>query len=115
MSSPPLLMTMIQAAPADGQPSGMAALLFQTAPFLFIGLIIYWFMFRPQQVQVKAHRDAVAAVKKGDEVVTGGGIRGRVTKVTGDEAEVEIASGVKVRVIKSTISQVLPTGKPAND
>ncbi len=55
-------------------------------------------------------------MKKGDDVVTGGGIRGRVTKVTDDEAEVEIAHGVKVRVIKSTITQVLsPTGKPAND
>jgi len=115
MSSPPLLMTMIQAAPADGQPSGMAAFLFQMAPFLFIGLIIYWFMFRPQQVQMKAHRDAIAAVKKGDEVITGGGIRGRVTKITDEDAEVEIATGVKIRVVKSTISQVLPTGKPAND
>jgi preprotein translocase subunit YajC len=56
------------------------------------------------------------AVKKGDEVITGGGIRGRVTKVTEDEAEVEIAQGVKVRVIKSTISSVLtPNTKPAND
>ncbi|WP_294074756.1 preprotein translocase subunit YajC [Sphingomonas sp.] len=115
MSSPPLLMTMIQAAPADGQPSGLAALMFQTVPFLFIGLIIYWFMFRPQQVQMKAHRETIAAVKKGDEVVTAGGIRGRVTKVSDEDAEVEIASGVKVRVIKSTIAQVLPTGKPAND
>jgi preprotein translocase subunit YajC len=49
-------------------------------------------------------------------VITGGGIRGRVTKITDDEAEVEIAQGVKIRVIKSTISQVLrPTTKPAND
>jgi preprotein translocase subunit YajC len=65
---------------------------------------------------VKEHRDAIAAVKKGDEVITGGGIRGRVTKVTDDEAEVEIAQGVKIRVVKSTISNVLtkPT-KPAND
>jgi preprotein translocase subunit YajC len=55
-------------------------------------------------------------VKKGDEVITGGGIRGRVTKVADDEAEVEIAQGVKVRVVKSTITQVLsPTGSPAND
>ena len=60
--------------------------------------------------------DAIAAIKKGDEVVTGGGIRGRVTKVTDDEAEVEIAQGVKVRVVKGTLSQVLTkSAKPAND
>jgi len=59
---------------------------------------------------------AIAAIKKGDEVVTGGGIRGRVTKVTDDEAEVEIAQGVKVRVVKGTLSQVLTkSAKPAND
>jgi preprotein translocase subunit YajC len=73
-------------------------------------------MIRPQQRQVKAQRDAIAAVKKGDDVVTGGGIRGRVTKVSDDEAEVEIAQGVKIRVVKSTISQVLAkNAKPAND
>jgi preprotein translocase subunit YajC len=55
-------------------------------------------------------------VKKGDEIVTGGGIRGRVTKVSDEEAEVEIAQGVKIRVVKSTISQVVaPKTKPAND
>jgi preprotein translocase subunit YajC len=55
-------------------------------------------------------------VKKGDEVVTGGGLRGRVTKVAETEVEVEIAQGVKVRVVKSTLSQVIsPTTKPAND
>jgi preprotein translocase subunit YajC len=73
-------------------------------------------MIRPQQRRVKEHQAAIASVKKGDEVITGGGIRGRVTKVTDDEAEVEIAQGVKIRVIKSTISTVLsPNTKPAND
>jgi len=65
---------------------------------------------------VKEHQAAIEAVKKGDDIITGGGIRGRVTKVTDDEAEVEIAQGVKIRVIKSTISHVLkPNTKPAND
>jgi preprotein translocase subunit YajC len=85
-------------------------------PMLLMVGIFWILVFRPQQRQMKAHRDAIAAVKKGDEVITGGGIRGKVTKVTDDEAEVEIAQGVKVRVVKSTITQVL-TGntKPAND
>ena len=79
-------------------------------------MIFYVLMIRPQQQRVKQHQAAIAAIKKGDEVVTGGGIRGRVTKVTDDEAEVEIAQGVKVRVVKGTLSQVLTkSAKPAND
>jgi len=108
-------MSMVQAAPA-GQPSGTAALLFQVFPFVIVFAIFYLLWIRPQQQRVKQHQASINAVKKGDDVVTGGGIRGRVTKVSEDEAEVEIAQGVKIRVIKSTISHVLtPTGKPAND
>jgi preprotein translocase subunit YajC len=115
MSHPPILMSMVQAAPA-GQPGGVAAILFQIFPFVIVFAIFYLLWIRPQQQRVKEHAASINAVKKGDDVVTGGGIRGRVTKVTDDEAEVEIAQGVKVRVIKSTITQVLsPTGKPAND
>jgi preprotein translocase subunit YajC len=115
MSSPPILMSMVQAAPA-GQPSGTTAFLVQIFPFLLIFVIFYLLMIRPQQRRVKEHQASIAAVKKGDEVITGGGIRGRVTKVSDDEAEVEIAQGVKIRVIKSTISQVIgANAKPAND
>jgi preprotein translocase subunit YajC len=107
-------MSMVQAAPVSG--SGASQLLLGIAPWLLIFGIFYILMIRPQQRQVKEHRDAIAAVKKGDEVITGGGIRGRVTKVTEDEAEVEIAQGVRIRVVKSTISNVLTkTSKPAND
>jgi preprotein translocase subunit YajC len=114
MSTQPILMTMTQAAPA-GQ-SGTAQLLMGILPWLLIFVIFYLLMIRPQQRRVKEHQAALNAVKKGDEVVTGGGIRGRVTRVTDDEVEVEIASGVKVRVVKSTISHVLtPNAKPAND
>ena len=67
--------------------------------------------------RVKQHQAAISAIKKGDEVITGGGIRGKVTKVIDDnEAEIEIAQGIKVRVVKGTISQVItPQVKPAND
>ena len=106
---------MMQAAPA-GQSSGTAGFFIQMFPLLAIFVIFYFLMIRPQQRRVKEHQTAVSAVKKGDEVITGGGIRGRVTKVTDVDAEVEIASGVRVRVVKSTISQVLSgTAKPAND
>jgi preprotein translocase subunit YajC len=115
MSSPPILMTMIQAAPAGAGDSAAMWINFMMPMVLILG--IFWILvWRPQQRQVKEHRASIAAVKKGDEVVTGGGIRGRVTKVSDEEAEVEIAQGVKIKVIKSTISQVLTAGsKPAND
>ena len=115
MSSPPILMSMVQVAPS-GQPGGIAQIVLGILPWLAIFVIFYLLMIRPQQRRVKQHQQAIAAVKKGDDVITGGGIRGRVTKVTDDEAEVEIAQGVKVRVVKSTISQVLtPNSAAAND
>ena len=109
MSNTPLLMT----ATSVGSPS---AILVGILPWLLIFVIFYLLMIRPQQKRMKDHQATIAAVKKGDEVITGGGIRGRVTKVMDDEAEVEIATGVKVRVVKSTLSHVVTASKkPAND
>jgi preprotein translocase subunit YajC len=106
---------MIQAAPA-AEPGGAAQFLMGIVPWLLIFVIFYFLMIRPQQRRVKEHQAAIAAIKKGDEVITGGGIRGRVTKVSDDEAEVEIATGIRVRVVKSTLSQVVTRkSKPAND
>ena len=103
-------------AAASANPNSASAILIGIAPWLLIFVIFYVLMIRPQQQRVKQHQAAIAAIKKGDEVVTGGGIRARVTKVTDDEAEVEIAQGVKVRVVKGTLSQVLTkSAKPAND
>jgi len=114
MSSHPALL--MQQTAATAQPGTFETVLFQIAPWLLIFGIFYILMIRPQQRRVKEHQAAINAVKKGDEVVTGGGIRGRVTKVTDDEAEVEIAQGVKVRVIKSTLTHVVGgNSKPAND
>jgi preprotein translocase subunit YajC len=108
-------MSLVQLAPS-GQAGGTAGMLVGILPWLLIFVIFYLLMIRPQQRRVKEHQAAIAAVKKGDDVITGGGIRGRVTKVTDDEAEVEIATGVKIRVVKSTISQVLSNNnRPAND
>ena len=97
-------------------PNSPSAILVGILPWLLIFVIFYLLMIRPQQKRLKEHAAAIAAVKKGDDVVTGGGIRGRVTKVMDDEAEVEIANGVRVRVIKSTLSQIVrPNNTPAND
>ena len=115
MTNEAMLMTMVQAAPA-GDTGGAVGLLIGIAPWLLIFVIFYVLMIRPQQQRVKQHQAAISAIKKGDEVITGGGIRGRVTNVTEDEAELEIAQGVRVRVVKATLSQVLtPSSKPAND
>jgi preprotein translocase subunit YajC len=116
MSSPPILMSMIQAAPASAPGGGSMGMVIGILPWVLIFAIFYLLMIRPQQQRVKQHQAEIAAVKKGDEVITGGGIRGRVTKVGDDEAEVEIAQGVRIRVVKSTITQVLTANaKPAND
>ena len=86
------------------------------APWVLIFVNFYELLIRPQQKRAKDHQAEIASVNKGDEVVTGGGLRGRVTKVSDAEVEVEIAQGVKVRAVKSTIAQVLkPNAKPAND
>ncbi len=93
-----------------------SAILIGILPWLLIFVIFYMLMIRPQQKRMKEHAATISSVKKGDDVITGGGIRGRITKVMDEDVEVEIAQGTKVRVVKSTISQVLsPTTKPAND
>ena len=109
--------SLILAAAAATGPSGGAAFLVGILPWVLIFLIFYLLMIRPQQRRLKQHQAMIAAVKKGDEVITAGGIRGRVTRIIDErEAEVEIAPSVKVRVVKSTLSQVL-NGAPkgAND
>ena len=107
---------LLQTLAAAANPNSGSAMLLGIAPWLLIFVIFYVLIIRPQQKRVKEHQAAIAAVKKGDEVVTGGGIRGRVTKVSDDEAEVEIAQGIRVRVVKGTLSQVLTkSSKPAND
>lgn len=103
---------------AGGAASGGAAGFFiQMAPLLLIFVIFWFLLIRPQQQRMKTHRAMIDAVKKGDSVVTGGGLMGKVTKVDGDTVEVEIASGVKVKAVKSTLTDVTPLGggKPAND
>ena len=101
---------------AAAEPAGASTFLIGILPWVLIFVIFYVLLIRPQQKRAKEHQAEIAAVKKGDEVITGGGLRGRVTKVSDAEVEVEIAQGVKVRAVKSTLSQVIkPASKPAND
>ncbi|MEQ1890349.1 MAG: preprotein translocase subunit YajC, partial [Alphaproteobacteria bacterium] len=79
-----------------------------------IGIIFYFFMIRPQQTRMKQHQAMIGAVRRGDTVVTSGGIVGKVTKVQDDgEILVEIAEGVRVRIVASTLSAVRAKGEPA--
>jgi len=87
----------------------------QVAPLLLIFVIFYFLLIRPQQKKMKDHRALIEAVKKGDTVVTGGGLIGKVTRADETEVEVEIAPNVKVKVVKSTLADVRGVGKPAND
>jgi len=85
-------------------------------PLILIFAIMYFLLIRPQQKKLKEHNAMVAAVRRGDQVVTSGGIFGKVTKVKDDhEIEIEIAKGVKVRVVKSTLTQVISKTEPASD
>ena len=83
-----------------------------------VGMVaIFWFLLiRPQMKRQKDHQTRIAAVKKGDQVVTAGGLLGKVIKVDDQYAEIEIAQGVRVKVVKATISDIVPPGgTPAND
>ncbi len=83
-------------------------------PFILIFIIFYFLLIRPQQQKLKQHRAMIEALRRGDQVITSGGIVGKVVKV-GDDGmvEVEIADGVKVKVVRQTISQVLNKTEPA--
>jgi preprotein translocase subunit YajC len=77
--------------------------------------IMYFLLIRPQQKKLKQHQAMLESLRRGDQVVTQGGVKGKVTKVKDDnEVEVEIAAGVNVRVVKSTITTVLNKTEPAN-
>ncbi|MDJ0945245.1 MAG: preprotein translocase subunit YajC [Kiloniellales bacterium] len=84
-------------------------------PLILIGVVFYFLLIRPQQKRIKDHRAMVQALRRGDKVVTAGGIFGTVTKVVDDnELQVEIAENVRIRVVRSTISEVLRKPEPAN-
>ena len=101
-------------AQAAGGQTGMAGGLISFVPILLIFGIMYFLMIRPQQKKVKQHRAMVEAVRRGDQVITSGGLIGKVTKVDDQkgELELELAPNVKVRVVRSTISQVVSKTEP---
>lgn len=102
----------ILSAAAAGAPPAWTSFI----PFIGMGLVFWFFLLRPQMKQQKAHRAKIDGITKGDQVVTGGGLIGRVIKVDDAHVELELGPNVKVRAVRSTIADVLqPAGKPAND
>lgn len=89
----------------------------QMLPLLLIFLVFWFLIIRPQTKRMKEHKAKIDAVKRGDQVVTGGGLLGKVTKVEETYAEIELAPGMKVRALKSTLTDVIDpaASKAAND
>ena len=83
-------------------------------PFVLIIVIFYFLLWRPQQKKAKKHREMLGSLKRGDRIITGGGIYGRIARVEGDDdLIVEIAPEVRIRVVRGTVSDAIAKGEPA--
>ncbi len=102
--------------PAFAQSAGgEAGFLISIMPFLLIFVIMYFLVIRPQQRRVKAHRELISGLRRGDTIVTSGGLIGKVTKVVDDtEVEVQIAENVKVRIARGMVTDVRAKGEPVS-
>ena len=101
---------------AQGAPAGGSDMLFQVAPFALIFVIMYFLILRPQQKRAKDHQTLVSQLRRGDTVVTSGGLVGKITKVIDDnEVEVQIADNVRVRQLRQMVTEVRAKGEPAKD
>ncbi len=101
----------ISPAYAQGAGGGANDLIAMLAPFMIVILIMYFLVIRPQQMRQKKHANMIATLSRGDNVVTAGGLHGKVTKVVSDsELQVEIAQGVRVKIERATVANVLAKG-----
>jgi len=99
-----------------GGAGGEGGMLVSLLPFVLIFVIMYFLILRPQQKRVKAHQEMVKNVRRGDTVVTNGGLIGKVTKVVDDDQiEVEIADGVRIRQMRQMVTDVRAKGEPVKD
>ena len=107
------LVTAIGVAPVGGPSGDLTGMLVQVFPFIAIIVLFYLMIMRPQQRRAKEHAARIAAVKRGDTVVLGSGMIGKVVRVEEQEVGVEIAQNVTVKVVKSMIAEVRTRGEPA--
>jgi preprotein translocase subunit YajC len=105
---------MIEPVLAQAAPGAMDYFNSLLIPTILIIGVMYFLMIRPQQKRMRAHQEMIGALRRGDNVVTAGGILGKITKVDDDEVQIEVAEGVRIRVLKSTISEVRGKPEPAN-
>ena len=107
------ILTLLAAGSAAGAPPAWL----QFLPLVAMGVIFWFLIIRPQMRRQKEHQNKVAALKKGDQVLTGGGLVGKVLRVDENYADIEIAQGVKVKAVKSTIADIIlpPGSSAAND
>lgn len=99
-----------------GVGAGGSDMIVSLLPFVAIFVIMYFLILRPQQKRAKTHQEMIKNVRRGDNVVTSGGLIGKVTKVVDDDQiEVEIADGVRVRQLKSMVAEVRAKGEPVKD
>jgi len=95
---------------------GEGGMLMSLLPFILIFVIMYFLILRPQQKRVRQHQEMVKNVRRGDTVVTNGGLIGKVTKVIDDDQmEIEIADGVRIRQMRQMVSEVRAKGEPVKD
>jgi preprotein translocase subunit YajC len=99
-----------QTAPAAAAGSDMQSTLMSMLPLLLMFAVLYFVMIRPQMKKQKEHRAMIDALAKGDEIVTAGGLLGKVSKIGDAYIGVELASGVEVQMQRSAVVQVLPKG-----
>src|SRR5262245_49827532 len=106
----------ITPAYAQGAPAGGNDMLVSLLPFIAIFVIMYFLILRPQQKRVKAHTEMVNNLRRGDTVVTNGGMIGKITKVLDNhEVEVEISEGVKIRQVRQMVTEVRAKGEPVKE
>jgi preprotein translocase subunit YajC len=106
----------ITPAYAQGAPAGGSDMLVSLLPFIAIFVIMYFLILRPQQKRVKAHAEMVKNLRRGDTVITNGGVIGKISKVIDDhEVEVEIADGIKIRQVKQMVTEVRAKGEPVKE
>lgn len=103
-----MFVTPAYAQTAAGGPDIFVSIL----PFILIFVVMYFLIIRPQRQQMKKRAEMLAAVRRGDTVITGGGLIGKVTKASDDELEVDLGNGVTVRALRGTIADVRVKGEP---
>ena len=99
-----------QTAPAAAAGGDMQSTLMSMLPLVLMFVVLYFVMIRPQMKKQKEHRAMLEALAKGDEVVTSGGMLGKVSKLSESHVGLEVASGVEVQIQRSAVVQVLPKG-----